>query len=211
MSSEDAYEYAWNAEKSFGSDHKDGDELIISYEYNRGWKWGYIFDCWIQTAVKAVDVHMFIKWAEKKFKRKLPIGKPLISTVFWDKKGMLMVEFIKQNIVMKSQMYCKILKILCRAIRKKKCEMLTSSVALLHDKTLPHTAAWTRVLLQYFNWELCYHLPYSPDLAPIDWHLFAYLQNSFESKHFNNNEEMMQDVKTWLSSHATDLFDKGIH
>jgi hypothetical protein len=54
------------------------------------------------------------------------------------------------------------------------------------------------------------HPPYSPDLAPSDYHLFTYLKNWLRSQLFNNNEEFMEGVKTWLSSQAVDLFDIGI-
>jgi transposase len=50
--------------------------------------------------------------------------------------------------------------------------MLTSGVALLHDNACQHTAACTQALLEHFNWELFDHPPYSPDLAPSDYHLF---------------------------------------
>jgi hypothetical protein len=65
-------------------------------------------------------------------------------------------------------------------------------------------------LPEHFNWELFDHLPCSSDLAPSDYHLFTYLKNWLESQIFNNNEEMMEGVKTWLSSQAADLFDTGI-
>jgi hypothetical protein len=31
--------------------------------------------------------------------------------------------------------------------------------------------------LEHFNWELFDHLPYSPELAPSDYHVFTYLKN----------------------------------
>jgi hypothetical protein len=52
------------------------------------------------------------------------------------------------------------------------------------------------------------HPPYSPDLAPSDYHLFTYL-NWLGSQRFNSNE-LMEGVKTWLSSQAADFFDAGI-
>jgi hypothetical protein len=75
--------------------------------------------------------------------------------------------------------------------------MLTYGVMLLHDNALPHTstAARTRALLEHFNWELFDHLLYSPDLAPSDYH---------------SNEELMEGIKTRLSSQAEDFFDAGI-
>jgi hypothetical protein len=89
--------------------------------------------------------------------------------------------------------------------------MLTSGVVLLHDNARPHTstAARTPPLLEHFNWELFDHSPYSPDLAPSDYHLFTYL-SCLGSQLFNNNEELMEGVKMWLSSQATDFFDRGI-
>jgi hypothetical protein len=71
---------------------------------------------------------------------------------------------------------------------------------LLHDNARPHTAARTQALLGHFNWVLFNHFPYSPDLAPSDCHLFTYLKNWVASHSFNNNEELMEGVRTWLSS-----------
>jgi hypothetical protein len=67
----------------------------------------------------------------------------------------------------------------------------------------PHTAAHTQALMEHFNWELFDH----PDLTPNDYHLFSNLKNWLGSQHFNNNEELMEGVKTWLRSRAADLFD----
>jgi hypothetical protein len=88
--------------------------------------------------------------------------------------------------------------------------MLTSGIVLLHDKARPHTAARTRVLLEHFSWELFDHPPYSRDCAPIDCHLFIYLKNWLGSQRFNNNEDLMKGVKTWLSSQAAGFFVTGI-
>jgi hypothetical protein len=85
--------------------------------------------------------------------------------------------------------------------------MLISSVMLLHDTARPHTAARTRAPLEHFNWELFDHTPYSHDLASSYYHLFTYLKNWLESQRFNNNEELMECVQTWLSSQTADFFD----
>jgi transposase len=76
---------------------------------------------------------------------------------------------------------------------------------LLHENARPHTAARTHALLDHFNWELFDHPPYSPDLAPSDYHLFTYLKNWLVSQPFNSNEGLMEGVKTWLSLRQTCL------
>jgi hypothetical protein len=78
----------------------------------------------------------------------------LMANVFWDRKKALMVEITQQGTIITSEEYYKTLKKLCRAIQNKRCGMLTSSVAFLHDNARPHTAACTRELLEHFNWEL---------------------------------------------------------
>jgi hypothetical protein len=77
--------------------------------------------------------------------------------------------------------------------------MLTSGVVLLH------AAACTLALLEHFNWQLLDHPPYSPDLTLSDNCLFLYLKNWVRSQHFNNNE-LMEDVKIWMSSQAAVFF-----
>jgi transposase len=91
-------------------------------------------------------------------------------------------------------------------------EMLMYGVELLHDNARPHTstAARTRALLKHFSWELFDHPLYSPHLSPSDYHLFTYLKICLRSQGFSNNEELMEGVKTWLSSQPTNFFDTGI-
>jgi histone-lysine N-methyltransferase SETMAR len=127
--------------------------------------------------------------------------KPM-ATVFWDRKGVLMVEFMQQGTTVNSEVYCETLNnCIVSAIQNKRREMLTSGVVLLHDNVRPHTAARTRVLLEHFNWELFDDHPYSSDLAP---------SNCFRSQHFSDNEDLMEGVKTWLRSQVADFFGTGI-
>jgi hypothetical protein len=96
----------------------------------------------------------------------------------------------------------------CEAGRsEKKSGMLTYGVVLLHENASPHTATCTRTPLEHFNWELFDYPPHSPDVTPSEYHLFNYLKNWFGKQCFNNNEELMEDVKTWLGSQAADFFD----
>jgi hypothetical protein len=64
--------------------------------------------------------------------------KMLMATVFWDMKAVLIVEFMQQWTTIMSEVYCKTLKKLRRAIENKRCEMLISSVLvmLLHIQLL---------------------------------------------------------------------------
>jgi hypothetical protein len=78
--------------------------------------------------------------------------------------------------------------------------MLTCGVVLIHNNVCLHTVAHTRALMKYFNWELFDHPPHSPDLTLSNYHLFTCSKNWLRSQHFNNNEKLMEGVKTWLTS-----------
>jgi hypothetical protein len=90
----------------------------------------------------------------------LSAARKVITSVFWDRRGVLMVEFMQQGTIM-SQVYCKTLKKLRRAIQNERCGILMCRVVLLRDSACPHIAAWTGVLLEDFIWELFDHPPYS--------------------------------------------------
>jgi len=73
-----------------------------------------------------------------KFKQSLA-NRKLMATVFWDRKGVLLNEFMEPGTTITSETYCETLKKLCRAIEKKRRGMFTSGVVLLHDNARPHT------------------------------------------------------------------------
>ncbi|GBM55089.1 hypothetical protein AVEN_55973-1 [Araneus ventricosus] len=92
-----------------------------------------------------------------------------------DRKGVLLVDFMPKGTTINSNRYCETLRKLRRAIRKRRRGMLSRKIVLLHNAR-PQTAASTQELLDQFGWEIFDHPPYSPDLAPSDFHLFLKLK-----------------------------------
>ncbi|KAG5330336.1 SETMR methyltransferase, partial [Acromyrmex heyeri] len=89
-----------------------------------------------------------------------------------------------------------------RAIQNKRRGMLTAGVSLLHDNARPHVAASTTALLNQFSWDVLTHPPYSPDLAPSDYHLFTKLKESLAGKRFQSDEEVQTAVTNWTKELA---------
>ncbi|GFV97260.1 histone-lysine N-methyltransferase SETMAR [Trichonephila clavipes] len=51
------------------------------------------------------------------------------------------------------------------------------------------------VVLKQFKWEVLDHPPYSPDLAPSDFHLFRYLKSHLGGKSFHDDDEIKDEVE----------------
>jgi hypothetical protein len=85
----------------------------------------------------------------KKFKQ--TSVRKLMATVFWDKKGLVMVEFMQQGTTVMSEVYCETQKKMCRAIQKKvwnaDMQCSTSSWQCASTYSCSHGA-----LLEHFNW-----------------------------------------------------------
>jgi histone-lysine N-methyltransferase SETMAR len=55
------------------------------------------------------------------------------------------------------------------------------------------------------------HPPYSPDLAPSDFHLFLHLKKHLAGKKFEDDDDEVQEaVMTWFKGKAADFYDSGI-
>jgi hypothetical protein len=76
--------------------------------------------------------------SQKILNKHLPAEKPM-ATIFWDRKGVLMVEFMQQGTTVTSEVDCEKLKKVRNAIQNKRRGMLTSGVRalLLHDNARP--------------------------------------------------------------------------
>jgi histone-lysine N-methyltransferase SETMAR len=83
--------------------------------------------------------------------------------------------------------------------------LLAAGVILLHDNARRHTAAATVNHIATFGWERLDHAPYSPDLAPSDFHFFPTLKRTLEGRRFTANE----DVEATVRTQDTDFYQQG--
>ena len=83
-------------------------------------------------------------------------------------------------------------------------------VILHHDNAKPHTAKITQQKINEFGWEVLPHPPYSPDIAPSDYHLFLSLSNHLSGKQFQNEEQVKQDITSFICSKTSEFFERGI-
>ena len=144
-----------------------------------------------------------------KFKQTTSTQK-IMCTVFWDKKGVLLVDFLPQGFTINTGVYCDTLQKLCRAIQNKRRGMLSWGVVMVHDNARPYTGAATRNLIMTFGWDQFNHPPYSPDLAPSDFHLFLHLKSFLASRRFHDDNEVKEALTSCFASLAASFYDEGI-
>lgn len=120
----------------------------------------------------------------KKFRTQQSAGKVML-TLFWDAKGVILEHYMDKGVTVTSHSYSDMLQNHLRpAIRSKQQGLLTSGVLLQHDNTQPHTASSTVQTIQDIKFECLIHPPYSPDLAPSNFHVFGALKEAMGGKHF---------------------------
>ncbi|XP_076165329.1 histone-lysine N-methyltransferase SETMAR-like [Ptiloglossa arizonensis] len=135
----------------------------------------------------------------------------VLSRVYWDIRGIIHFELFKQNQIVTVEIYCQRLERLRAALVEKRPSLANfKGVLFHHDNVRPHTARITVGKIKNFNWELLPHPPYSPDLAPIDYHLFRSMQHFLSGKNFNNCEDVKSALNEYFDSKSERFFENGI-
>ena len=73
----------------------------------------------------------------------------------------------------------------------------------------PHTAVHTMDTLHALKFEVLKHPPYSPDLAPLDFHLFGPMQEHLRGQKFADDDEVMEVVQSWLKAMPKSFYLEG--
>jgi histone-lysine N-methyltransferase SETMAR len=82
---------------------------------------------------------------------------------------------------------------------KEKCRgKVTKGVLFLHDNAPDHRALATQKKLVYLGFRCLDHLPYSPNQAPLDYHLFSGLKKQLKVRHVSSDMEVIAATETWL-------------
>ena len=146
----------------------------------------------------------------RKFKT-IPSAGKVMLTVFWDHHGPIYWEFSdgeKSSITQET--YFDTLNHLRNAIKLKRPGLLSWKVCLLHDNAQPHTARLIQFLLEDFKWIVFPHSPYSPNLAPIDYHLFPRLKKELGGKRFATRAYLIAKVECILKNLDGSFYREGI-
>jgi len=133
----------------------------------------------------------------------------VLALIFWDQDGILLIHYLPKGQTINAEYYLSLLVQLKDILKEKRCGKITKGV-LLHDSALAHRALATEKKLAYLGFHCLGHPPYSPDLAPSDYHLFPGLKKQLKGCHFSSNMEVIAALETWLDGQPSEFFLNGL-
>jgi len=68
----------------------------------------------------------------------------------------------------------------------------------------------TQKKLAYLGFQCLDHPPYSPDLAPSNYHLFPGIKKQLKGRHFSSDAEIIAAAETWLDGTYDFFFLSGL-
>ncbi|XP_076381130.1 histone-lysine N-methyltransferase SETMAR-like [Megalopta genalis] len=137
--------------------------------------------------------------------------KMIMLSIWWDYKGVVYFEVLPSNQTINSDVYCQQLMKLEEAIKVKRPKLANhKGIVFHHDNARPHTSLATRTKLLELGWEVMSHPPYSPDLAPTDYHLFLSLQNFLHGKNFSNDDSLKSQLIKFFTDKDQKFYECGI-
>ncbi len=126
--------------------------------------------------------------------------------VFFDIKGVVLMEFVPQGATVNAEFYVGVLSRLREAIRKKRREKWQNGWLLHHDNAPSHTSFKVTNFLVRHGISCVSQPPYSPDLAPADFWIFPKLKSRLKGERFTSITEIQTVTKQAIRALPPDEF-----
>ena len=131
----------------------------------------------------------------------------VMLSIWWDSEGVIYYELLPPNTTVTAMLYCEQLSKLELAFKAKRPNR--RQVRFLHDNARPHVAKITKQKLKELGWTALPHPPYSPDLAPTDYHLFRRLSNYLRERKFDDLNHIKTTIDAFIESLPIPFYEAG--
>jgi hypothetical protein len=131
----------------------------------------------------------------------VPSAAKAMLMLFWDFNGH-MVNIARYYAILEGEVK--------PTIHSKRTGMLRNGGVLHHNNARPHLAAAYVETIRKLKFGLLPHPEYSPKLPPPVYHIIRPLKDALRGRRFENDEEVEDEVHTWLRAKPKTLFADGI-
>jgi histone-lysine N-methyltransferase SETMAR len=126
-------------------------------------------------------------------------------------KCVIYFELLDIHETINANVYSQQLQLLYQVLLQKRPVLANQKgVIPLHDNSRPHVAKLTQQKIEQFGWEVLAHPPWSPDLAPSDYHLFRSLHQHLCNKHYEDFDELKSDLTAFFELQSASFYKRGI-
>ena len=133
-----------------------------------------------------------------------------MMTIFWDKDGILLTDYLAHGSTINGQYYGSLIERLRRTILEKRRGKISHGVLLLHDNAPVHKSNIVQAAIRQVGFVELNHPAYSPDIAPTDYYLFSKLKKFLSGKNFGSSDEDIQAVEDYFDGVDSEFFCQGI-
>ena len=123
-----------------------------------------------------------------------------------DQDGILPIDYLPKGQTINAEYYSSLLVQLKDTLKEKRRGKVTKVVLFLHDNAPTHRTLATQKKLAYLGFQYLDQPPYSPGLAPSDYHLFPGLEKQLKGRNFSSDAEVIAAAETWLDGQTSEIF-----
>lgn len=145
----------------------------------------------------------------KKF-RVFPTAGKIMASVFWDAEGILFIDYLPKGKTITGAYYTELIPKVRQAIIEKRRGKWSSGVLFHHDNASAHRSQLALAAIRQAGFKLLDHPPYSPDLAPSDFHLFPKLKENIRGIKFRDDDAVVGAVEEFFETQGKSFFYDGI-
>jgi len=108
----------------------------------------------------------------------------VLASILWDQDSILLNYYLPKDQHINADYYSSLLVQLKDILKEKRGGKVTKGVLVLHDNAPARRALTAQKKLAYLGFQYLDHPPYSPDLAPSEYHMFSGLKKQLKGRHF---------------------------
>lgn len=140
--------------------------------------------------------------------------KKAMLCIWWNYKGIILLELLSSNQTITSNKYSSQLKQLHTAIIEKQPQLMVNNsndIILYQDNDKPYVNTMvSEHKIKEFGWETLYYPPFSADMKPSDYHLFPSLQKWLNATTFISFDDLKTKVLNFFNTKPQSFYTDGI-